>query len=202
MSNITNIYTIAKAAVSASKASSPFFPAQLIVSQFGIESAWGKRVIGQNNYFGMTFVPERHKLSVWSPTVEYYTSEQINKLLENREENASKIRYISSSIVAEPTDKNYGKWRVNCERIFADFPTLREAMEDVVKLISGAYHPNKSIYKDCWRGFRDGKLTWREFGLCYGKIYATGGGYGDLLIKIAQQNNVKEALRAANYTYK
>jgi len=201
MSNITNLNTVAKAAKGASRITTPVFPSWLLVSAWAIESSWGQKKIGENNYFGMKFVPERHEMSVWSPTVEYLTADQLNKTLLTRQEQSDSIRYLNSRIVTDPLDKNYNKWKVDCECRFADYPSFQAGLEDVVKLLGCIYNPYKSIYKLAWRAYRDSG-NWRQFAKDYGAIYATGGGYSDLLIKIAEQKNVKTALSAVGVAYK
>lgn len=184
----TELLRHARAAKNASPLSTVPFPPQLLLAHMAIESSWGEKKIGNNNYFGMSYVPDRHSESVWVPTTEFLTNAEYERAKERAD-----IRFLGG----KPTNivkKGFTVFEFKAEKMFADFPSLTDAYGDVVKLIGCVYSPNKSAYKVPWRRFRDGLINWKQFAMEYAPIYATGPGYGDLLVKIASQSNIKKAL--------
>lgn len=47
-------------------------PASLALAQWALESAWGKKDMGAFNYFGMKYVPSRHKGFIERETNEHF----------------------------------------------------------------------------------------------------------------------------------
>jgi flagellar protein FlgJ len=52
-------------------------PAAVVLAQFAVESAFGKKDLGVNNYFGMKFSTRRHKRFVTKRTVEVIKGKRV-----------------------------------------------------------------------------------------------------------------------------
>lgn len=65
---------ISKEIIAAAKKQAVLYgvPASLALAQWALESGWGKKDMGAHNYFGMKYVPTRHKGFVERDTKEHF----------------------------------------------------------------------------------------------------------------------------------
>ena len=157
------------------------YPPELLVAQWAIESGWGERESGTNNYFGMTKAKRHGENWKWVPTREVLSSAGIAKL------DAGERATITTQ-----TTRPDGKFDIKLSRRFASYPTLQAGVEDKVWLIqSGA--PYKKFF--------DAYLVDKDLNKLidgFAPIYATDPSYGTLAKTIAAQTNVKAAIAAAS----
>jgi hypothetical protein len=156
------------------------YPPALLISQWAIESGWGLRISGKNNYFGMTRAERHGDNWEWVSTREVLSAYGISRLSESERDKITRTE-----------KRDDGKFDVYLSRRFASYPTLTDAVLDKVWLIqSGApYRAHFAQYRI------DNDLNRLVDGIA--PIYATDPNYAALVKKIAAQTNVRAAITAA-----
>lgn len=164
-------------------------PAHVMVAHSAVECGWGAAIIGQHNHFGIT-AAERHTLNVMRPTKE---------VLSDDEARWWKAKYPGRPL--NPVGSLNGKTVYSTVRPFADYPTLEDGARDWVAIVTGERGGGKRIngrlitYQSAWLQFR-ATSDWKAWAQQYLQIYATAG-KADLVIRIAEQRNVINAIEAA-----
>lgn len=155
-------------------------PARMTVAQACAESDWGVKPIGTANYFGIKKA-KRHHGEVLKVTHEEMTEVQAAKWLrDNPGRQLAIIEHLPS-----------GRIKVRGQMAFADFTSLREAIEDYCWLIT-----NGEPYRKCWTFFLHHNNVDSLIG-CVAHVYATAGAYAKLVTDISKQRNVTWAIAAA-----
>ena len=130
-------------------------PAQLLIAQWAVESEWGAKPAGNNNFFGVK-KSDRHKLCC-----SVITREVVN----------------GTSVVQ------------NLE--FADYDSLADSCHDYVWLITCG-----APYHAAWQQY----LNDRDLHIliaAVARVYATDPDYARLVVVIASQENVAQAIAEA-----
>ena len=156
-------------------------PAQwCIVPQWALESKWGSNPCG-NGFFGIKHA-SRHSMTILKTTHENFTQAQIIRW------NASNPSHPARVIEQIPD----GRFSVELDDAFADYPNLEASVRDYAWLIS-----HGSPYAKVWAAFLgngDGPALMKGIA---SSGYASGTGYADLALQIANQGSVQLALSAA-----
>lgn len=177
MTSTTFLSLISPGAVAAEKRYG--VPAELCVTQAAIETGWGNRTIG-NNWFGIKHAG-RHNKSVDKITREVFSA----RTLEN-------YRRRFPDRVVEVKQRRDGMFDVVCREPFADFDTLTDGCLDYAFMLSGGVN----AYKRAWKQFQEDRDVER-YARNIAAAYATDPGYGELIVKIMRQVNVKAACKKA-----
>lgn len=176
---------IAEAAVEVERTTS--YPAEVLIAQWALESGWGKKVSGKNNYFGITYRPlwpdktKRHTAFDWVVTREVLTKQQIDRL--DKDEKAR---------IQTATGRHDGKFDVKLERRFASYPSLADGITDYVKMLTSVER-----YQPAWKRYLDDSDHLAFLDGIAAAGYATDPNYASTLRVLAQQGNVKSALATA-----
>lgn len=151
-------------------------PAELSCAQWILESSYGAKRSGKNNAFGIKKA-SRHKSSEWCLTTEAYRTPQDLQ------------QAVSSGNIRNPKIiRNGPPIDVACEAEFASFDSMQAAMDDRAILISTA-----PVYAKAW-------ATWKktrslpDFVKQLAAVYATAPDYAALVLQIARQDNVTNAI--------
>lgn len=158
------------------------FPALITISQWAIESAWGVSAAPGHNYFGMKYAA-RHYSFYWAPTTEFYKSAQALDYA------LSSLSIKDPTIVSKP---GHLPIEVRCQAKFAAFSSLSACIDDYIYLMttpSGPYYKAFQEYKT--------SLNLKQLALSIAKLYATSPKYGDLLLTLMDQSNIKSAIERA-----
>lgn len=156
------------------------YPSELLIAQWAIESGWGVRESGTNNFFGMTKAARHGDNWKWVPTREVLTLAGIAAL--DPDERAT---------ITSRDRRRDGKFDIRLSRRFASYPTIIAGVLDKVHLIQ-----NGAPYKRFFDAYRvDRNLNKLIAG--FAPIYATDGNYASLVKQIAKQPNVQAAIAAA-----
>jgi len=158
------------------------FPALITVSQWAIESAWGVSAAPGHNYFGMKYAA-RHYSFYWAPTTEFYKSAQALDYA------LSSLSIKDPTIVSKP---GHLPIEVRCQAKFAAFSSLSACIDDYIYLMttpSGPYYKAFQEYKT--------SPNLKQLALSIAKLYATSPKYGDLLLTLMDQSNIKSAIERA-----
>ena len=158
--------------------------AWLATAQWALESAWGEKESGQNNFWGVTYNPKLHKGYRWCPTREVLTAKQIDAL------DPEEQRTITSKVY-----RSDGKYDLRLSRRFASFPTPEDGITAYVALM------NKPRYAPAFASWRESDKSLVALNNLIDSIaaagYATDPGYAKSLKAIAEQANVTRALAQA-----
>lgn len=121
------------------------YPILVLCSQWVLESGWGEKISGDNNYFGMTYTKGKKARKQigstgfsWVPTHEELTIEQIKNL-----DNEEKLS-ISSQTVIPGTNK----FLISLKRRFTNYESYEASIQDQIELIK--FHIPYSKYYDWW----------------------------------------------------
>ena len=158
------------------------YPADVIVAQWAVESAWGTRQSGRNNLFGMTYRP-RHSGFSWVPTREELTAAGIAALP------AAERATITSQT---PMPNRPGFFNVRLKRRFADYATVNDSIQDKVSLVM-----TSPRYAAAWTGYLRNRNVSEFIDAIAAAGYATAGNYMTLVKQIAGQKNVRDAIAKA-----
>jgi len=162
------------------------YPARMLMTQFGVESGWGKSVSGDFNYFGITKAASKSKESKMAWTNEVITADQLKSFPKEERETATEMD-------GSPLNPTWsGKKRIRMKRAFASYKSLEEGVRDKVSLIM-----NGKRYKGAFEKY---KKTGDVEGLMRDVAaagYATDPKYAETLVRISKQNNIKTAIAKA-----
>lgn len=157
------------------------YPAELLVTQWAIESGWGTQESGTNNFFGMTRAQRHGNNWKWCPTREVLSEKGILTYLDTEE----RSRITAKTLRAD------GLFDVRLYRRFANYATLTEGVLDKVNLIQTG-----DRYKKFFDVYRvDGNLSKLLSSVL--PVYASDPAYLSLVKAIMAQTNVKAAIAAA-----
>lgn len=154
-------------------------PAELCITQSAIETGWGKRTIG-NNWFGIKHAG-RHSKSIDKITREVFQA----RTLEN-------YRKRFPDRIISVTQRPDGLFDIVCREPFADFDTVADGCLDYAFMLSGGVN----AYKRAWKQYQHDRDV-EKYARGIAAAYATDPGYGDLIVKIMKQRNVREACKNA-----
>jgi flagellum-specific peptidoglycan hydrolase FlgJ len=155
-------------------------PAQLMIAQWAIESAWGAKPVGHANYFGLKRA-SRHSRWCTVATEEVFTPAQLETWNHQHASNPAKV--ISAVSDAQ--------LRVEIDDEFADYDSLDDSCQDYAWLITKG-----EPYQQAWQQYqRNNILT--ELIARVAWAYATDPAYGSLAVKVANQPNVAAAISTA-----
>lgn len=169
------------AAVAVTIEKSKDYPPQMLISQWALESAWGTKQSGRNNFFGMTKADRHGESWDWADTREVLTNYGISKL--DPEERAS---------ITSKTVRPDGKFDVRLRRRFASYPTLLAGVLDKVMLIQ-----EFARYSPAFRRYQLSRDVLRLIEEVAQAGYATDPNYAQSLKAIAVQANVLAAIKKA-----
>lgn len=161
------------------------FPAEVMVTQWALESAWGAKPTGGYNTFGIKYVECQHDGFHWATTTEHVDEKGLAWLqgLQDRGliKNLTFIRHLSN-----------GRNVYAMEDRFASFDSPLDAARGYVKFLrdNPRYHPILSRYAVK----RDPEELLAGIVLAG---YATGDGYTNLATRILRQSNIQNAVAAA-----
>lgn len=156
-------------------------PAALLVAQWAIESEWGAKPAGHDNYFGVKR-EARHTKWCTVTTEEVFTPLQLETW--NHQHAASPAR-----VIATLPD---GRQRVEIDDEFADYDSLDASCQDYTWLIT-----HGTPYREAWRQYqRDKNLA--ALIRAVARVYATAPRYADMAEEIATQSNVLQAIAGAS----
>ncbi|MFN0165601.1 MAG: glucosaminidase domain-containing protein [Bryobacteraceae bacterium] len=159
------------------------YPPRLLVAQWALESNWGSKPSGANNYFGITFNPARHRSFEFCRTCEEMTDGQIAALA------ADERATIRAKIPL-----GAGRFRLELDRKFASYESLDEALGDKTSLIM-----NSPRYRDAFARFRqDGDVEGLIVRIAAAG-YATASLYAQAVLGISRQTNVLNAIEEARH---
>lgn len=156
-------------------------PAASTVAQWAVESQWGASPVGHANYFGIKRA-DRHKLSVSVPTHEWWHQEVIDLWNQHNPNNPA---------ISTGRSDAQKRLEVTVNQVFADYGSLAESVDDYIWLI---VHGNP--YAATWASYRK-TFNIMDFVKGVAAVYSTSAQYGDLVVKIAFQTNVTNAIAAA-----
>jgi flagellum-specific peptidoglycan hydrolase FlgJ len=151
-------------------------PAEITCGQAMIESQWMKAPIGFN-CFGMKKAA-RHKMSAWRRTSEVLSDAQLEAL---------KRKVVTKKIAPD------GSWDVVIEDEFAGYPSFEASVMDYAWLVTSA-----DRYVKAYESYKKSMHDWPAY--AHGIVasgYATGRGYGDLVIAVANMGTVRDAIAKA-----
>jgi flagellum-specific peptidoglycan hydrolase FlgJ len=158
-------------------------PAELLIAQCGLESAWGRDASGTNNLFGIKEYPGCFGRQLVR-TTEYFTEPELKWFL-GRGDGRTATRV---SIAPDA----HGAYKYSVEDWFATFRTLADCFAKRAQIWDqGPYAAAAQQYK------QDHDLT--KFVRRIGPEYATAPGYADSVLEIAREPNVTKALATARW---
>jgi flagellum-specific peptidoglycan hydrolase FlgJ len=152
-------------------------PAQLLIAQWAIESQWGEKPVGHANYFGIKRAV-RHTKFCTVTTHEVFTPRQLG--IWNSQHADRPARLISTL----PD----GRVRVELDDEFADYDSLGDSCADYAWLIA-----NGQPYRNAWQCYLIDKNIDALIG-SVAQIYATAPQYAQMVIRIASQQNLLNAI--------
>jgi flagellum-specific peptidoglycan hydrolase FlgJ len=151
------------------------YPPELLLAQWAIESGWGERTSGDNNYFGMTRAKRHGDNWKWVATREVL-------------KDVSSLDADEMTKVTSRQQLPDGKWDVRLSRRFASYPTVEAGVIDKIELIQ-----NGAPYKPLFDRYKvDGDLA--KLVDAFAPIYATDPGYAKLVKQIMGQENIRRAV--------
>lgn len=153
-------------------------PPECILAVWAVESEWGGKPCS-NGYFGVKWTPGA--LQVVKTTHETVTAEWLaNWNRDNPEHPARVVETLPDGMLS-----------VLVDLLFADYPDEEASMRAFCQLISEA-----DEYKSAWAAYESNRnLDALLTGIA--EVYATGEGYLQLILEIAHQANVCQAIVAA-----
>ena len=156
-------------------------PAQLMIAQWAIESRWGEKPVGHAGYFGIKRAA-RHTKFCTVTTHEVFTPAQLAAW--NRQHADKPARVVETL--------QDSRVRVELDDQFADYDSLDASCKDYAWLIT-----NGAPYRTAWRRYlADKNVTTLVRSVA--QIYATAPQYAQLVIQIAGQQNLLNALNAVH----
>jgi flagellum-specific peptidoglycan hydrolase FlgJ len=170
---------MAIAAVKAEKLTG--YPPVVLLSQFAIESSWGQKVTGDFNYWGIKRAPEQGPAKL-CPTTEDMASAGFHSMRDDERNTVTRC---------DPLGNGITRYHMSCW--FAQYASFDESVAAYIAFILG-----NSRYRQAWKQYQ---ATKDADGLLRGIAqagYATGGGYADLLLSIAHQQNIQHAITEAS----
>jgi flagellum-specific peptidoglycan hydrolase FlgJ len=155
-------------------------PAQLMIAQWAIESAWGAKPVGHANYFGVKRAA-RHTMWCTVTTQEVLTPAQLEAW-----------DHQHATRPARPIETlPDGRHRVEIDDEFADYASLNASCQDYAWLIT-----HEKPYRETWQRYQQNKDLADLIG-GVAQNYATAPGYAKLGEEIATQSNVLTAIAVA-----
>lgn len=139
---------------------SPLF----VTAQAALESGWGRSKIGRYNIFGITRGSNWHGRTLLHPTTEYFSRGDFTL---TPPEQVISIKRLH--------DKRY-QYRVM--RLFRDYDSLRDALADHCRVLSG------KGYSDAWAYRGDAREFLRRIQDNVGWRYATAPNYVEILMRV------------------
>jgi hypothetical protein len=116
------------------------FPPAVGLAMWANESAWGAKITGNNNYFGITRAPENGPAKMCA-TSEYLTPAQLQAFRPDE-------RATAVPIAGKPISADGHQW-YSMSRWFASYPTLQEACTEYIALFTKS--PQR--YAAAWKQF-------------------------------------------------
>jgi flagellum-specific peptidoglycan hydrolase FlgJ len=155
-------------------------PPTLLVTQWAMESQWGAKPAGTNNFFGIKRAA-RHTLYCIVTTREWFTQVQIDDW--NRKHPAEPAR---------PTGQvNGSRKEVALDDEFADYASLADSCKDYAWMIT-----NVQPYRAAWERYQ-GNHNLDALIAAVAGAYATSLSYTQLASAISRQTNVGMAIAQA-----
>lgn len=174
-----NLLEFAAAAVAFEESTK--FPALLAVVQWALESGWGEKQTGDNNFWGITAGRNWYGAVKWCPTREALTNQQIEKLDPEERETITSVKA-----------RGDGRFDVCLKRKFRSYRSINEALQDYRRILV-----NGPRYEYCFDAYSSHGDV-RKLMQCIADAgYATNPAYGQQLITISNQSNVLEAIAHA-----
>lgn len=131
----------------------PYF----VAAQACLESSWGKAVIGRYNCFGIT------KGSNWTGKTKLVLTTEIFS--------TATVKFTAPEKVVSITKTASGKYRYKVYRLFKDFDTMEQCLEEHLRIF------RKSGYSDAWPYRKDAREFARRISDAKGCKYATDPNY-------------------------
>ena len=152
-------------------------PARLMIAQWAIESQWGEKPVGHANFFGIKRAA-RHTQFCIVTTHEVFTPEQLANWNRQHPDRPARVNETLPD----------GRVRVMLDDEFADYDSLEASCSDYAWLITQG-----EPYKKAWQHY----LADRNQAMLISsvaRIYATAPQYAQLIIQIAGQQNLLDAI--------
>ncbi len=159
------------------------YPPRLLLAQWALESNWGAKPSGANNFFGITFNPARHRSFEFCRTCEEMTERQIATLPEDER-----------ATIRAKIPLGAGRFRIELDRKFASYESLDEALGDKTALIM-----NSPRYREAFERFRQDGDVEGLIERIAAAGYATASHYAQALLRISRQTNVLQAIEEARH---
>jgi len=158
---------------------------RLQMAQWAVESGWGAKHSGKNNFFGMTWVRGDKRPFSWVSTFEELTFTQFK--LFAPEEAATATEFSGAALVSPWSSTK----KIRMRRRFVDFPTMMDSFRAHLNLLlkRSPYAVAIEKYK------KSGNIE--EFVNNIGPIYATDRSYAKTIISIMNHREVKEVVAIA-----
>lgn len=152
-------------------------PARLLIAQWAIESQWGKKPVGNANYFGIKRAARHSRFCVVT-THEVFTTPQLRAWNRSHPDRPAQV---VANLAA-------GRVRVRLEDEFADYDSLAASCEDYAWLITKG-----KPYQTAWRRYLANKNV-AGLVTSVSTIYATAPQYAEMATQIAGQQNLLDAI--------
>lgn len=133
-----------------------------ITAQAALESGWGRSIIGRNNIFGITRGSWQGPV-VLVTTTEYFATPDV------------KLQPPEEVLSVEPSGT---RWKYRVRRLFRDYATLEEALDDHSKILRGRG------YADAWPYRSNPDEFVRRIQDDTGARYATSPEYVDVMTRL------------------
>lgn len=162
------------------------FPAEVSFGQWAIESKWGTKVSGKNNYFGLTRAWSPGPVSL-SPTTEFITRRELDLF-------AADERATAREISGAPLPLTWpGKRWVSMKRWFRDYDSINEALADKTRVLMD----RNGRYGMAWAAYLATKDPVALIAGIAKAGYATAGGYDVTVTQVMRQSDVRLGVIAA-----